>query len=421
MNRKSLLLLVALGAAVASTASCTCSRTQQERRVETMVERSAKLPNGLGLDLVSGPCGDTAALVVVLGAGIDHDPLGKSGMAQLAARVLAASAPAGRAARTVEAASDHTLYVAPTPADKLGEEIDEVAASMGRAPTEEALGKARAEVLAAIAKRSSDPAQMALSFAEESLQPTRGEGKRLGIAAEVQSVTLAELTAFWKAAFAPGTARITVAGRFDAEKIKARAEAAFGPLAAGTPAVLRPPSAASVRGNLVMGDAPTAVAIAVPAPAASDTAYPAFLVQAARLMAKPAAPRTWSATYDPIARPELLFITGPVGQAEQPEPAAARMRTEVGAVLAQPPGPEDSARVKDRFRFLLDPHDLAPASCQKDPRAFAVGRARLAQLRPDGSSLTPTLGAVGKGELDEAAGFFDGKRSAAVIAGGAIR
>jgi zinc protease len=421
MNGRSLLLLVALGAAVASTASCQCSRTQQERRVETLAERSVRLPNGLNLDLVSGPCGDAAGLVAVLGSGIDHDPPGKSGMAHVAARILAASEPPGRAQRTVEAASDHTLYAVQVPADKLGEELDEVAAWMSRAPTDESLGRARAEVLAAIAKQSSDPAQMAQSFAEESLQPTRGNGKRRGIAAEVQSITLAEMTAFWQATFKPGNAWITVAGRFDPEKLKARAEAAFGPLPAGTPPVARPPSAASVRGNLVMGDAPSAVALAVPAPAVTDPIYPAFLIQAARLMAKPAEARTWEAGYDPAARPELLFITGPVGKAEQPEPAAARMRTEVGAVLARPITPEDVKRVKETFRFLLEPHDLAPASCAKDPRAFAVGRARLAALRPEGTPLTPGLGAVTQEQLGEAAGFFDAKRSAAVIAGGAIR
>jgi zinc protease len=422
MNKKSALLLLALAATLPTSASCQCSRAPQERRAETLAERSVRLPNGLVVDLVAGPCGDSAALVVLLGSGIDHDPAGRSGLAHLAARVLASSAAAGRAARTVEAGSDHTLYTVVVPADRLHDELDEVAAWMGqRAPTEADLTRARAQVLEGLAKQQSDPAMMALGFAEESVQPTRGDGKRRGVAAEVEKITLAELQAFWQAHFKPGNARLTVAGRFDADKLRARLEATFAALPAGTPPVPRPPSAASVRGNLVMGDAPTAVAVAVPAPAAADPLYPAFLVLAARLLAKPPQARTWEASYDPVRRPELLFLTGAVGQAEQPEPAAARIRAEAAAILARPPAPDDAARAKERFRFLLDPHDLDPKSCAADPRAFAAARARLGQLRPDGASLTPALGAISKEQLDEAAALFDPKRTAAVIAGGSLR
>lgn len=422
MNRKSALLLLALAGTLATSASCQCSRGQQERRADTLATRAVKLPNGLEAELVSGPCGDSVALVVLLNVGIDHDPPGRSGMAHVAARVLATSAAPGRAERTVEAGADHTLYALTVPADRLLDELDEVAAWMSqRAPAEADLTRARAQVLDGLAKQGSDPAKMALSFAEESVQPTRGDGKRLGVAAQVEGITLAELQGFWQAHFKPGNARITVAGRFDAEKVRARLEAAFTALPAGTPAVPRPPAAASVRGNLVMGDAPTAVAVAVPAPAPTDPLYPSFLVLAARLLAKPAQPRTWAASYDPVRRPELLFLTGPVGQAEQPEPAAARIRAEAATLLTRPPAPEDAARVKESFGFLLDPRDHAPASCAKDPRAFALARARLAQLRPDGAPLLPWLSTISKDQIDEAAGFFDPKRTAAVIAGGAVR
>jgi hypothetical protein len=419
-------VLFAMASLLSSAASCQCGSRPQERRVETetetLAERSVKLPNGLAVDLVAGPCGDSTALVVHLVVGIDDDPPGRSGMAYLAARVLATSVPAGRAARTVEAGNDFTLYSVVVPAGALPDEISDAAAWMSKvAPTEADLARERPHVLEELAKLSgADAASTALHLAEESVRPTRGQGKRHGIPSEVEAITLPELVAFWQAHFKPGNARITVAGRFDAEKVHAHIEAAFGPLPAGTPPVARPPAAASVRGTLVMGNAPTAVALAVPAPAPSDPLFAPFLTLAARLTEKASPARTWEARYDPILRPELLFITGPVGPAEQPEPGAARIRAEVAAVLARPPAPADVAAARERFRVFLDPA-LDPTLCAKDPRAFAIARTRRAQMGLDGAAILAALPTTTKEQLEQAAALFDAKLTAGVIAGGSLR
>lgn len=301
MKKRPYFVLLAMAALLASAASCRCGGSPQERPAETLAEQSAKLQNGLAVNLVAGPCGDSAALVVHLDVGIAHDPPGRSGMARLAARVLATSAPAGRAARSVEAGDDYTLYSVVVPADRLPDELDDVAAWMSKVtPTEANLARERPPMLAELAKLSGADARLtAVHLAEEAVRPTPGEGKRDGIPSEVEAITLPELVAFWQAHFKPGNARLTVAGRFDAEKVRARIEAAFGPLPAGTPPVARPAAAATVRGTLVMGSAPTAVAVAVPAPAPSDPLYPPFLVLAGRLMEKTSPARTWDASYDP--------------------------------------------------------------------------------------------------------------------------
>jgi hypothetical protein len=341
-------------------------------------------------------------------------------MAHLAERVL--SGAPSRAERIVETGNEHTLYSVVAAGDRLLEELDEVAAWMARAPTEADLGRARAQVLEELAKlQGADASLTAMSLAEEAVRPTRGNGKRRGIAAEVEAITIAELQAFWEAHMKPGNARITVAGRFDAEKVRARIETAFAPLPAGAPPVAREAADATVKGTLVMGETPSAVAVAVPAPAMSDPLYPPFLVLAARLMNKPSQPRTWDVSYDPIKRPELLFITGPVGQAEQPEPAAARIRAEAAAILGQPPAPDDVARARERFRLLIEPQLVDPAICGKDARAFAVARARRAQLKLEAAPISQGLAATTKEQLEEAARLFEPKNSAAVIAGGAIR
>ncbi len=422
MKKRPYFVLLAVAALVASAAAYRYGGSPQEHHAEALAERSSKLQNGLAIDLVSGPCGDGAALVVHLDVGIDHDPPGRSGMAHLAERVLATSAPAGRAARTVETGSDYTLYSVVVPADRLPDELDDVAAWMSKvAPTEADLARERPHVLEELAKLSgADASSTAVHLAEEAVRPARGNGKRHGIPAEVEAITLPELVAFWRAHFKPGNARITVAGRFDAEKVRARIEAAFGPLPAGTPPVARPPATATVRGTMVMGSAPTAVAVAVPAPAASDPLYPPFLLLAGRLMEKASPARTWDASYDPILRPDLLFVTGPVGPAEQPEPAAGRIRAEVAAVLARPPAPADIAAARERFRLFLDP-TLDPAICAKDARAFAIARTRRAQLKLEGAAILAALQTTTKEQLEEAAALFDPKLTAGVIAGGPIR
>ena len=422
MKKRPYFVLLAVAALLAAAALWRWGKSSGASRAETLAERSSKLQNGLAIDLVTGPCGDAAALVVHLAVGIDHDPPGRSGMAHLAARVLATSAPAGRAARTVETGSDYTLYSVVVPADRLPDELSDVAAWMSKVtPTEADLARERPKLLEELAKLSgADAPATAVHLAEESVRPARGEGTRGGIPSEVEAITLPELVAFWQAHFKPGNARITVAGRFDAEKVRARIETAFGPLPAGTPPVTRPPSPASVRGTLVMGSAPTAVAVAVPAPALSDPLYPPFLVLAGRLMEKTSPARTWEAGYDPILRPDLLFVTGPVGPAEQPEPGAARIRAEVAAVLARPLTPADVAAARERFRLFLDP-TLDPALCAKDARAFAVARTRRAQMQLEGAAILQALQATTKEQLEAAAGLFDPKLTAGVIAGGAIR
>src|SRR5262249_20774837 len=139
-----------------------------------LTEQSFKLPNGLQVDLAGGPCGDSAALVVLVNVGIDHDPKERSGMARLAGRVLATSAKAGKAERTVETGSDYTAISVVAAGDKLLEELDEAAAWMAQAPAEADLGREQAKLLEELGKLKGDDAALtALSLAEESVRPSR--------------------------------------------------------------------------------------------------------------------------------------------------------------------------------------------------------------------------------------------------------
>lgn len=444
MHRRSFFALLSLAATLGATAACRCSQDKSgstdevgasrgagvEPRREILKEQSFQLDNGLRVDLVEGPCGDSATLAVLLNVGIDHDPAGRSGLVHLARR-LSSSSPlssspfsssggGGAPGRVIETGDDYTLYSVTAASDKLLDEIDALGTWMsGFAPTEEDLVRERGAMLQELAKlRGEDAAATAKSFAEESVRPTRGDGKRNGVAPEVETTALAELQAFWTAHITPGNARIAVLGRFDDEQVRARIHSALGSLPKGTAPVAREPAGASARGTLVMGDAPSAVAVAVPAPEPASLEYPAFLLLAARLMADQPADG-WKVEYDAIKRPGLLFITGPVGPTERPEPAAQRIRTEVGELLAQPVVPEAVAGAQARYRLLLEPKLTDPSLCAKEPRSFALARLRRAQM--EGTPTAQALVDIDDEQLQAARELFGPKRSAAVIAGGVIR
>jgi Peptidase M16 inactive domain len=377
------------------------------RKPAQLGEHAFRLGNGLQVDLIDGPCGEGAEVVVLYAVGSDHDPAGRSGLVHVLAR-----------AADVEDAADHVLAARAVTSDQLAGAIDEAAARMGRLGLVPSDGeRARAAVMAEVARRrGGDAALTAITYAAESVQPTRGDGRRGGVAAEVEAISPGELDAFWQAYMKPANARLIIVGRFDPAAIRARIEAAFASVPAGAPPVLRAPVEATVTGTLVMGDAPAMVAVAVPAPAPSSSLFPAFLILAAR-----PAGGGLQLTYDPLASPATLFATGAVRPGESPEAAATRVRAEVAAVLGRPLARADVAAARERFAALLGTGGLDAAACGRDRRGFAIGRARRAQLGLDGAALTRALDAVTAEQLAAAAALFDAKRTAAVVAGGAIR
>lgn len=387
----------------------------------TLSEASFRLPNGLDVELVRGPCGESSAVVVLFEVGADHDPPGRSGMADLVARVW--SVQAASEERIVTTGRDHTLYSVVAAGEELAAELDQVAAWMsGLELTEAELDRARSEVLAEIARRrGGDPAKMAESYAAESVQPSRGSGWRGGIAEEVQAIEMADVQGHWQAHYKPENARLIVVGDFDAGDVRSRIERAFARVPSGTAPAPRDPANATVTGTLVMGDAPAAVAIAVPAPAPSEPLYPAFLVLAARLLRESTEPRAWVASYDPVHLPETLFVTGPREPVEQPEAAAAAIRGQMTAALAGPLAPSDLAETRERFGLLLGVHDRDPRSCRSDVRTLALARTRRAQLGLVELPLAEQLEAISDEQLEEATALFGPRRTAAVIAGGTIR
>jgi hypothetical protein len=360
---------------------------------------SFNLANGLSAELARAECNGQIALAALFSVGTDHDPPERSGMTQLIERVLSSKLAAPRA---FHGGSDHSLYAVSVGADGLSAELDALASLLTRLEIDDAaLAAAKTALIDSIQARSGgDPALTARTLAAEAIAPSPGKGRRGGIVEEIEVIERSELEAFWHTHFAPKNLRLTLVGAIG-DGARAQIERAFAPLAAGKPPATRPPTETKVIGTLVMGDAPSAIAIAVPVPPPSDASFPTFLLLAAAV----------SATYDPLVHHEMLFVDGSVATGEAAEPAAARVRAELDAKLDQ----GDVAIARKRFDVLL-----GHGGCD-DPRRLALARARRAQLGLDARRLDAQLDAVSEESRAAAVALFDTKHTTAVIAGGAIR
>lgn len=411
MRKRSLVVIVAVGAA-ALLASLVLSRDRSPGPV------SFTLANGLDARVLPADCGSEAAFVVDFAVGEDHDPALRSGLVQVIGR-LAGSQFRGS---QVEVSRGHTTFSFVAPRDQLLERLDGFAGGVvAPAWNEEALAVAKAQVLEEIERRSgADPTLSAITFAAESVKPSAGRGRRGGIASEVEAIELAAVRDFWKAHFTGANARLVLLGDLDGPEARDRVERAFAGLPSGTPPQARASGDLTVTGTLVMGETPSAVAIAVPAPPMADPGFPAFLLHAARLANEAPGPRDWTVRYDPLEDPGLLFVIGPVQAGELPEPAAARIRQAMAPLLARPLAPAEIDTAKQRFSQSLAQDD-GTAGCGQGARGSALAVARRARLGHDHLPSARALEAITPAQFEDAADYFASTRTAAVIAGGAVR
>jgi len=401
---------LALAVTLVPTAACR-KRAKPKAKAGPLAVQSFALPNGLKVDLVDGQCGTDAGVALLFEIGADHDPAGRSGLTTVVQVALGAKLPTWM----VESGLDHTGTAATVPVAGVDGAVDLAAGRMGTLGLVDAELAQQLKLVSGVLarRRGDDPMLTAMSYAVESVQPSRGGGWSGGVVAEVEALTLADVDAYWAAHWKPANARLVVVGHVDPTALRAHIETAFGALPAGTKPVLRPPADSTVSGTLVMGDAPTAIAIAVPAPAPTAPTFPAFLILAAR--------GGKAITYDPLTAPETLYVSGPMAAGEAPDAAAARLRAGLAELPAPPVTAEDVRAVEEKYGTFLGVGAAEPTACAKDPRTFALAWARRAQLGLDGAAVTKALAATTPAQLAEAARAFDPKRTAAVAAGGTIR
>lgn len=181
------------------------------------------------------------------------------------------------------------------------------------------------------------PALSASNLARERVLPTPNSGRRGGEPEVLASLTLDELND-WLSRYHPGTATLSIAGPVDATTTLDLVDRLFAPIPSGDPP---PPAAPTTPGEsgltVAAGTADAAdglIALAYAAPTPVDSAYPAFLIAAGRLFV--AQGPSLMTAFAPIDDPAVLTVTGPMLQAETPEGAAARLKSEIDRIVTEP-------------------------------------------------------------------------------------
>jgi predicted Zn-dependent peptidase len=382
----------------------------------TLAARQFRLTNGVEVDLVSGACGEEAAVVLLYGVGVEHDPVGHSGLSAVLGRVLSTVvAPAA-----VEVGATFTRVARRLPVAQLSAELDAAAQRMKQLTVDAAaFERARQEVLDEIARRhGGDPRSTAVAFALQSAHSARAEGHFGGIAEEVKALQSKDVTDAWQAHYQPVNLRVVIVGGFDPNAIQKHLEQALGSLPAGETVQLREHGPSTVSGTVVMGDNPSALAFGVAAPAPAEASYAAFLLLARRLSA---GEPSWQFDYDPLGRPGALLVTTAAPTGQRPEPVAETLRAALAKRLSEPFKPQEIAATKQHFAALLGVNDLDPATCRGDVLALAVARAQRAKLGIDLPAISKALNAMNETALAEARSLFAAERTVIVAAGGEIR
>jgi hypothetical protein len=422
MLQKRALLLGALLAGALGVAGLVYLRRSPEQAVlaparkVTLAARQFRLANGIEVDLVSGTCGDEVALVLLYSVGVEHDPVGHSGLASVVGRVLSAAlAPA-----TVDVGASFTRIARRLPVAQLAGELDAVALRMKQLNFDAAVfEQARQAALDEIARRrGGDPQATAVAYALESAHSARAEGSFGGIAKEVEALPSEDVTKAWQAHYQPANLRVVVVGGFEPNGIQKHIEQVLGTLPAGEAVQLREHGPSTVSGTVVMGDNPTALAFGLAAPAVRDPSFAAFLVLARRLAA---GEPTWQFDYDPLGRTSTLVLTATTPAGQRPEPVAETLRAALAKRITEPLKPGEAAATRQHFAALLGANDLDPAACRKDALALAVARAQRAKLELDLPALNKALDAMTETALIQARSLFDAQRTVIVAAGGEIR
>jgi zinc protease len=313
------------------------------------------LDNGLTVIMRPIKGAESTALVVLYSIGSDHDPAGKSGLGHLLEHTYVTAAAGQASARSAEEFASrypegangqtgdrYTVFAAVFPRKDLETELKDAAARMGDLRLGAGdLARERPRLLEEVANMFGDfPTLAASNHARELIRPTPGGGRRGGLPAHVNALTLEELQDHWKRYYKPRNAIMILSGAIDPIAIRELITANFAPIAPGeqipTPSEPAPPNglgrimALAVRSPVP--DAQSMACVAYAAPAPGSELYAPFLVLASRLS----------------ARAFMLGATGPTGSPVYFTPL------DDGAVISISTTPKPEESTSGTFKRLED-------------------------------------------------------------------
>jgi len=392
------------------------------------------LDSGLRLHLHPVPGSGKVALVVLFRIGSDQDPPGRSGLAHLIEHLYVTAAAGSSPPRPVEAwirgypdgwnaqtGSDYTVVAGVFPAARLDDEVADAVARMTDLHIDaDDLSREVPRLVTEVDNMFAVPALAAANRARERARPAPNHGRKGGVAAEVRSLGVDDVTARWRSLYRGGNAVVVIAGELD-DRVPARIGARLAAVPAGEPApapAASPPGEAGIDRFAAPG--PGLGCIAHRAPATGSPDYPGFLIatgvlmRAATVLVDPAT-GGFPVRFAPLDEPEVLAVCAPPRPRESPEALVARLdRFVATSVGGHPVTPDDAAFVERAFGPLLGTGDRADPRERDNLYGAAFARARRIQLGLDGAALRDRLRAVASVDAVTAAWLAPAGRGAAV-------
>jgi zinc protease len=401
-----------------------------------------RLANGLEVIVTPLPRAQRTALALVIRVGEHHDPAGKSGLAHLIEHCLVTAAAGDCPARTYEALAQrypdgstaqtsdrHTLVAYVFPPERLEEELRELAARLGDLRvTADDLAREKPRVLAEVTNMFEGlPGLAAMNRARQRLLPTPSGGRRAGLPAHVEALTLEEVVAHAAKHYRAGNAVLCLAGRFDEAPTRALVEQVLGALPRGEPPTLLAPAAATgppgidvLRRALPPGETARAtLAFAAPSPSSPD--YAPFVTLLSRLFDPQAPFKVFPPPlyFAPLDEPGAAYVSTALEPGESPEAAVARLQAKVTVAVSAPSSPADATRVLNIYGLLLGvtrPSSAFSQSQGENTYLAAMGPAMRHVLGLDPERLGKELGQVRSLPLGEiAARLFDPLKAGAAV------
>jgi zinc protease len=415
--------------------------TTKERSVERF-----QLDNGLKVILRPIQGATETALVVDYGIGSDHDPDGRSGLAQYVMFVYASAAAGSEKARTdqesdrrvdnAQTGDRYTVFSTSFEKKDLDNGLRDAAARMSDLHITPAdLTRERPHVLEMAANMfDASPSLAAMNHARELARPTPHGGRGGGLPEHLRALTIEDVQTHWKRYYKPRNAIVALAGDFDPAQARKAITAHFGGIPAGDalppPGKPDKPKLGAIKEVVLTSLTPAGrssedvsphASIAYPAPQPDSDGYMPFFVLVLRLWDGAMKPGGGGVTnslvyFTPLDDGSIVGVSAKVKPGEPAAQAIGRLEAFVAKNIALELGDSEIAAAREQIGSILDLTDVPDQVLTENPYAVAFSLARREQLGLDLAKLKRALDAVTNDDLRRAAAeFFAPSRHAGAV------
>jgi zinc protease len=400
-----------------------------EKKPTSPKEEIVQLENRLTVLLRPIQGAKDTALVILYSVGGDQDPAKRSGLSHLVEHVYVTAAAGKENSRSpkelvqrypkgcnAQTGDRYTVIATVFPGSDLEKELQDAAARMGDLRiTESDLEREKPRVVEELANMFGRiPSLGACNRARELVRPTPNQGRKGGIPAQVQSLSLHDVQDHWRRYYKPKNAILVLAGAFDSTESRTAITAAFSKIASGEAA---PPPAKpekpkwgevkEVTEKALPGLTDSQICLAYAARPLDSELYAPFLVLMGRLWASAAKleskPGQMPVRFAPLDDPEVIHVVTAVHKGESAKQAEQRLATFVTDSIKPKFDPKEIGQLKLQFGFFLGFADQPDSVLAGNPYgvAFSLGRRR--QLGINSNKLKTALEEMTEQKLREAA------------------